>query len=63
MFNRRFMLPVAVLTAGCAAVGLYTLAHDVIGISRHSIVMDSFGSATFFAIACVIATVTRRGTK
>lgn len=63
MPNRGLLLSFAFLAAGCAAIGLYTLAHDAIGIPSHSIVMDSFGSAAFLATVCAIATVTRRNRK
>jgi hypothetical protein len=62
MSNRGLGLLLALLTAGCVAIGLYILAHDAIGIPRRSIVMGSFGSAVFLAVTCVIVTFTKRRT-
>jgi hypothetical protein len=49
MSSRYFIVVSAVLAAGCAAIGLYQLAHDAFGFSRYSIETASFGSAVFLA--------------
>jgi hypothetical protein len=62
MQRRGLMLLICILGAGCAAMGLNLLARDM-GMPRHSIVVDSFGSAAFLAIVCVIAAINHRRTK
>ena len=53
MPSRYFVLLSALLAAGCAAFGLYLLAHDAFGFSRHLIEMASFGSAVILGCAWV----------
>jgi hypothetical protein len=55
MLDRRLLLLMAVASAACTAVLIYVLAHDALGVPRHAIVLDSFGSAAFLAIVCGIA--------
>jgi len=59
MSKRGLILLAAFLAAGCMAIGLYVLIHDAVGIPRRSIAMDSFGSAAFLAVVCVITTFRR----
>jgi hypothetical protein len=53
MPSRYFIVASALLAAGCAAVGLYLLAHDAFGFSRRLIETASFGSAVALAFAWV----------
>jgi hypothetical protein len=62
MSRRGLILLICILAAACAAMGLNLLARDM-GVPRHSIVVDSFGSAAFLAIVCVIAAITHRRPK
>jgi hypothetical protein len=53
MLDQRYVLPFALLMAGCTAILLYLLAHDALGITRGSIITDAFGLAAFLAIGCI----------
>jgi hypothetical protein len=53
--DRRLTLLAAFFSAAGAAVVIYLLAHDAFGVPRDAIVMDSFGSAAFLAIACAVS--------
>ena len=60
MLRWGFLLTIALLAAVGAAVGLYVISHDDIGLTRHAIVMSSFGLAAALTIGCVFATTARR---
>lgn len=59
MLRRAFAFGIALLGAAATAMALYILGHTAFGISRQVIVMDSFGTAGFLAIACVIMALVR----
>jgi len=59
MLRRGFLLTIALLAAVGAAVGLYVIGHDDIGLTRRAIVMSSFGLAAALTIGCVFATTAR----
>jgi hypothetical protein len=42
------------LGAAGAALVLYALVHDVLGIPRHSIFVDALASAAALSLACVV---------
>ncbi len=60
MLDRRYVLPFALLMAGCTAILLYVLAHDALGISRGSIITDSFGLAVLLAACAAGSFVLRK---
>ena len=60
MLRWGFLLTIALLAALGTAVGLYVVSHDDIGLTRHAIVMTSFGSAAALAIGFVLAAIARR---
>ena len=60
MLRRIFVLGIAGFAATGAAVALYALGHDAMGISRHDILTDSVGSAAFLALTCAAAGLWQR---
>jgi hypothetical protein len=42
------------LGAAGAAMVLYVLVHDVLGIPKHSIIVDALASAGMLTLACVV---------
>lgn len=63
MSKREVMLLLALLAAGCAAIGLYVVAYDAFGLARESIVTDSLGSAAVLGLAWLVATLGGYRTK
>jgi hypothetical protein len=54
-----FVLVSGLLVAAGAAVILYTLAHDALGLSRHLIMSGSFALAGGLAVVSVVTTIRR----
>jgi hypothetical protein len=49
----------AIAAAAAAALGLYALGHDEMGIAPHAIMIASFGAAGFFIVVYAAMTFMR----
>jgi hypothetical protein len=56
LIARLFVFLFAIATAATAAMGLYALGHDTMGIAPHSIMIASFGAAGFLIVVYAVMT-------